>query len=95
MRCTEQILLLAAAYGDHLGLERTTVSWRLFKDTNKLEAIGNGADLQTRRFEDAVRYLHENWPPKLAWPNNVPVPSPVGLAPSDSDVIRNEEGAFR
>lgn len=70
----ERILRLAAVYGEALGLERTTVSWRLFQDTNKLDAIASGRDLFLGRYERAMKFFHENWPAELDWPKGIDRP---------------------
>lgn len=73
----EQILHLAAIYGQALSLERTTVSWRLFQDTNKLDAIASGRDLYLGRYERAMRYFADSWPPNVDWPSEIVRPARV------------------
>jgi hypothetical protein len=71
----ERILRLADLYGGALKLERTTVSWRLFQDTNKLAAIAAGRDLYLGRYERAMRFFGEHWPDNLvAWPDGIDRP---------------------
>jgi hypothetical protein len=65
------LILVAEVYGQAAGLERTTVSWRLFGDSKKLDALINGSDIQTRRFEAALRWLSDNWPQSVEWPDQV------------------------
>jgi len=68
----ERILQLAALYGAALKIERTTVSWRLFQDTNKLDAIAAGRDLYLGRYERAMRFFAEHWPDALVdWPEGI------------------------
>jgi hypothetical protein len=71
------LLTLANIFGHALGLPRTTVSWRLFEDTNKLDAIASGKDLYLGRYERALQYLSENWPAGCAWPDGIARPIPV------------------
>ncbi|WP_232629129.1 hypothetical protein [Methylobacterium sp. Leaf118] len=73
----DQILELASIYGQALGLERTTVSWRLFQDTNKLDAIAAGRDLYLGRYERAMRFFADSWPPHLDWPEGITRPAPA------------------
>ncbi|WP_201829634.1 hypothetical protein [Microvirga zambiensis] len=70
----DHLLRLAAIFGHQSGLPQTTVSWRLFQDTNKLEGIERGRDLYLGRFERAVRYLSDNWPAGAEWPADIPRP---------------------
>lgn len=78
----EQILHLAAIYGQALGLERTTVSWRLFRDTNKLDAIASGRDLYLGRYERAMRFFADSWPAHVRWPSDIvrPAPKPEAMS---------------
>jgi hypothetical protein len=71
MSCTDELMAVAQVYADAEGIKLKTVSWRLFQDTAKLAAILRGADLQTRRFEGAMRWLSENWPAHAIWPEGV------------------------
>lgn len=76
----EQILKLAEIYGSALGIERTTVSWRLFQDTNKLDAIVGGRDLYLGRYERAMRFFADNWPAQVAWPSEIGRPAAAETA---------------
>jgi hypothetical protein len=81
----DQLLTLARAYGAAMGLEPSTVSWRVFGDTKKLAAIESGADIQVRRYERAVQWFSDNWPDGADWPAGVERPTgtaeePVGEA---------------
>ena len=71
----DQLILLAKAYGNAEGVEASTVSWRVFGDTKKLGALLDGGDINVRRYEKALRWFAENWPPSAAWPSSVPRPA--------------------
>lgn len=71
----EKILRLASLYGEALGLERTTVSWRLFQDTNKLDALEGGRDLFLGRYESAMLFFSRNWPAHVSWPAGIERPT--------------------
>ena len=75
MNRVDQILALAREYGRAVGVEMTTVSWRVFDDGKKLAALEAGADIQTRRADRAVAWLAENWPPGAVWPSEIARPS--------------------
>lgn len=62
------IIALADEYGRAEGIESSTVSWRVFGDTKKLDALRKGADLQTRRYAKAVEWFSANWPASAVWP---------------------------
>lgn len=78
----QHILRVAALYRNHFGLENKTVSFRVFNDSSKLEALIRGADLQTARFETAMRWFSDNWPEGVAWPDDVPRPPAFWLSPT-------------
>lgn len=78
------LILAADRYGAAEKLERTTVSWRLFGDSKKLDALINGSDIQVRRFEAAIAWLAVNWPAHVAWPDGVVRPH-VETSPSGDD----------
>lgn len=74
MSAIEQLLSLCREYGRAAGVDTTTVSWRVFGDSKKLGAIMEGADIQTRRLERAVRWFSDNWPETARWPATVARP---------------------
>lgn len=75
MSAIEQLLLVAEEYRRATGLDTKTVSWRIFEDSKKLDAMRkDGADIQTRRFEKAMRWLSANWPEGAKWPKDVDRP---------------------
>lgn len=74
MTATDSLLTIARAYGQHLGLDLSQVSWRVLGDTKKLGAIADGADLTTRRLEKAIQWFADHWPPEAVWPEDVERP---------------------
>ncbi len=77
MSAINRLLLLASLYQEATALKPVTLSWRLFGDSKKLGAIENGADIQVTRYERAVQWLSDNWPPNAVWPADVPRPAPA------------------
>lgn len=77
-----QLLRLTREYERKANVGKTTLSYRLFRDSKKLRAIEAGADLQTRRLEAALAWLSANWPAAAQWPSDIPRPPP---APPPSD----------
>lgn len=77
MRMTDHIVTLANLYAAGHGLKRTAVSWRIFADSRKLQAIIDGGDLVTGRYENAVRVMAEDWPTGVSWPASIPRPAMV------------------
>ena len=82
MNRKDHLLRMAQVYGEALGLPQTTVSWRLFEDTNKLANLEAGRDLYLGRYERALQFLSDTWPSGLDWPADVPRPErSVGAHP--------------
>jgi hypothetical protein len=71
----EHLLNLADTYCSVVQLPRTTVSFRLFNDSKRLDAVANGKDILLGSYERAVRYFAENWPAGADWPEGVPRPA--------------------
>ena len=69
------LLTLAHAYAAAEGIELKTVSWRVFGDGKKLDALEGGSDIQLGRYNSALDWFSENWPEEAAWPDDVPRPS--------------------
>lgn len=80
------LIRAAEAFRDASGLERTTVSWRLFGDSKKLDALIAGSDIQVRRYEGAMAWLSGNWPEDVDWPEGVVRPHGGGSL-SSGDVV--------
>lgn len=74
MSAIDHLLTVSQEYARATGLEVKTVSWRLFDDNKKLDAIIGGSDIQVRRLEKAMQWLSENWPAGAVWPEGVPRP---------------------
>jgi hypothetical protein len=68
------ILTLAKAYAAAEQIELKTVSWRVFGDGKKLDALLSGSELQIGRYNAALIWFSVNWPAGAAWPPNVPRP---------------------
>lgn len=78
MQMTSQLLTVASAFCRARGLSVSRVSTLVFNDGKKLDAIENGSDLATGRFEAAMQWFSENWPEGADWPRGVPRPQIKG-----------------
>ncbi len=72
---TSQLLKVADAFCAARELSRGRVSTLVFNDGKKLDLIEGGADLGTRKFEDALQWFSTNWPEGAVWPKAVARPS--------------------
>ena len=77
MNAIAALLALCSEYGRAAGVEPSTVSWRVFGDTKKLQALAGSADIQVRRCERAVQWLSDHWPEGAEWPDDVERPARV------------------
>lgn len=67
-------------YCSHTGLRREQVSYQVFRDQRRLSGVFAGErGLTVESYENAMRWLSENWPEGLDWPADVERPgSDVG-----------------
>ncbi len=77
---TDQLILTADAYCDLTQSTRSSIAGRIFNDGKRLDAIADGADLNTRNYEKAMRWFDENWPIGKPWPQGVERPSMKAVA---------------
>jgi hypothetical protein len=75
MTLRDQFLALCRLYAEAKDISLGRLSSQMFDDGKKIPAIEAGSDLTTRRFESGVRFLAENWPPELAWPDHTRRPA--------------------
>lgn len=81
MPFTDQLITVATAYSEATGASLSTLSTKLFNGGGRLQAIAAGGDLNTRNFENAMRWFSENWPEGLPWPAGVGRPQLVEARP--------------
>jgi len=74
MPFTDQLIVVANAYAEATGTSLSTLSTKLFNGGGRLAAIASGGDLNTRNFENAMRWFSENWPDNCLWPAGVARP---------------------
>lgn len=75
MMMRDQILTVARTFCRAKALSFSRVSTLVFNDGKKLNAIEEGADLQTASFERAMAWFSDNWPAQKAdWPAEVARP---------------------
>jgi hypothetical protein len=92
MMAINDILALADRYGTANDLTRRQVSWRVFNDTNKLDALFDGGDLTTRRYSAALDFFSGNWPDGVEWPEGIARPAP-DHAEAGPDIIGGKVAA--
>lgn len=74
---------VAGAYCAAADVLPKTLSWRVFNDGKKLDAIlEDKADLMTANCERAMEWLSNNWPDGARWPKKIARPAP---APAENE----------
>jgi hypothetical protein len=75
----KNLLNVADAYKVALGIERdTTVSFRVFQDSKKLDALRSGGDITVGRYRAAMHWFRKHWPEGVTLPDElVPIVVPV------------------
>lgn len=72
MQTIDDLLAVADAYKIAAAVERDrTVSHRVFGDSKKLSALRVGAGIDIRRFNSAMEWFNENWPPATRRPKQL------------------------
>lgn len=79
MTLIAQLLSLANTYEAATGIGRTTLSWRVFSDTKKLQSLHDGKDIQTKRLESAIAWFSANWPEGADWPESISRPKEAAV----------------
>lgn len=93
MSAIARFIAVTTAFREITGLKTTALSWRLFGDSKKLGALEAGADIQVTRYERALQWLSDNWPPEQSalWPADVPRPETSHHDAADSSDARGAD----
>jgi hypothetical protein len=65
------LLALADEYQRIDPVEDKTLSSRVFADSKKLTALRTDSDITVGRFNSAVQWFSDNWPPGAVWPKGI------------------------
>lgn len=72
------LLTVVDAYAKAECVSDKTVSGRVFKDSKKITALREGADITHRRMREALEWFSANWPENAIWPEGVERPATEG-----------------
>lgn len=70
-----QLVKVSRCYAEAKGISLSTLSTNLLNGGTQLKRIADGGDLNTRKFEQAMSWLSENWPDNAEWPADVARPA--------------------
>ena len=71
----DQLLTVARLYTAHNGISLRQLGRRALQGNHKFFArLEAGDGVNTRSIERAAIWLMENWPPGVAWPDDIPRP---------------------
>ncbi len=74
---TEQdILDVAKAYSQHVGLSLSTLSLYATDDGKFLGRLADGKSCTLKRANEIMRWFSDNWPGDLNWPEGIRRPAP-------------------
>ena len=77
MDAIETLISLVDAYRIARQVSDARVSTLVFNDGGRIAQIRNGGDIGARRFERAVQWFSDNWPPNAIWPTKVTRPEKI------------------
>lgn len=72
----DDVLTLARAYADWVGISLTTVGVRAANNDKMFVNLARGRTCTVRSLERAARWFACNWPVGLDWPDDIPRPEP-------------------
>lgn len=82
---TDQMLTVAKAYCEALGVSLSVASRRAFDESKLLGDLDRGHSSPTlKRSDRALRWFSDNWPDGHDWPADVPRPPTAEIAPAES-----------
>ena len=85
MDLTGTLLRLADVYCSATGLSKARLATIVANDGKFFQRIGSGGGLTVRTHERCMRWLSDNWPDDVAWPEGIerpPVARPFPVAPT-------------
>lgn len=80
---TTDLIRVAETWCRARGLSEATLSTKILAKGSRLAALREGAGINVKTLNRAMRWLSENWPVNAAWPSDVqrpqiPAPPPGG-----------------
>lgn len=76
MKLKDSVILVAAAYGQAVGLKDGRVSTLVFGSGDRLKRLRAGKDGLSAKLEAALQWFSDRWPDGTAWPEPVLRPEP-------------------
>jgi hypothetical protein len=73
---TAHLVNLAECYRAHRKLTLITVSSYAARDGKYFDGLKKGRGCTIRRYNALLRWFSDNWPADLAWPADIPRPTP-------------------
>lgn len=75
------LVALVELFADHTGRSAGTVSRLATGSGDTIVRLRRGSTITARRIDRALRYLSDNWPEDLPWPNRADEAVPIGHDP--------------
>lgn len=80
-RTAAYLVALVELFAEHTGRSAGTVSRLATGSGDTIVRLRRGSTITARRIDRALRYLSDNWPEDLPWPNRSDEALPIGQAP--------------
>ena len=74
-RTADYLVALVELFAEHTGRSAGTVSRLATGSGDTIVRLRRGSTITSRRMERALRYLSDNWPEDLPWPDRTDEPS--------------------
>jgi hypothetical protein len=71
----KHITALSLEFMRATGTKEVTLSYWIFLDSKKLKSLREDADITIGRYNSALNWFDENWPPNATWPAGVERPA--------------------
>ena len=76
MFTVDQFLTVYAAFCEVKGIERSTLSRRIFSRATRIEEIDRGGDIGFKLLQEKMQWLSDHWPADADWPKGIERPAP-------------------
>ena len=73
---SENLITLAKLYGSHKDYTINTISTYWAGSGDVLARLSKGKNITIRRYHSILQKASNNWPNDLAWPADIPRPTP-------------------
>lgn len=85
MQYRQQLISLIESYAAARGMSAARASTIALNAGHTYQSLIDGKDITIGRFERAMRWFSDNWPPGADWPADVERPQPASPSTNSSE----------